>query len=127
MTTKHGHIGMAPPGARQGDTCAIIFGCIRLCLLRPTEQCSIYNYIGPAFIQVYQFQIWNGEWSGIKRTLPPGGSPSLNISEVSGQSDNSPHSEEDEEGYDWYIGPMGTEDLEDWWGRDFEEQDIILC
>lgn len=127
MMTKHGHLGMAPPGARQGDTCAIIFGCVRPCLLRPTEQGSIYKHIGPAFIKVYHVDIWKGEGSGVETTLPPGGSPSLDISEVSGQSVDSQHSEEDEEWYEWYIRPMGTEDLEDWWGRDVEEQDIILC
>lgn len=50
MVTERGCYGLAPAVAREGDSCAIIFGCSCPCLLRESGVVSSYIYLGPSFV-----------------------------------------------------------------------------
>ena len=51
MITKNGSFGLAPSAACEGDACAIIFGCVRPCLLRAVHSDSSYQFIGSAQVE----------------------------------------------------------------------------
>ncbi|EAT87824.1 hypothetical protein HBI56_118160 [Parastagonospora nodorum] len=46
VLTQRGYLGLAPLPAREGDSCALIFGCAKPCLLRKAEQDLSYQLIG---------------------------------------------------------------------------------
>ncbi|KAH7400918.1 heterokaryon incompatibility protein-domain-containing protein [Phaeosphaeria sp. MPI-PUGE-AT-0046c] len=50
VLTKQGHMGLVPDVTREGDTCAIIFGCTRLSILRQAGGGGQYRYLGVATI-----------------------------------------------------------------------------
>lgn len=50
MVTERGCYGLAPAVAKEGDSCAIIFGCSCPCLLREGGVDDRYIYLGPSFV-----------------------------------------------------------------------------
>jgi hypothetical protein len=50
MVTKRGCYGLAPAVSKEGDSCAIIFGCSCPCLLRETGIDDHSVYLGPSFV-----------------------------------------------------------------------------
>lgn len=50
MVTKRGCYGLAPAVAKEGDSCAIIFGCSCPCLLRKSGVQNRYVYLGPSLV-----------------------------------------------------------------------------
>lgn len=46
ILTQRGYLGLAPMPAREGDSCALIFGCAKPCLLRRANQELGYQMIG---------------------------------------------------------------------------------
>jgi hypothetical protein len=46
VLTERGYMGLAPHVTREGDICAIIFGCTRPCILRKTNQGHQYQLLG---------------------------------------------------------------------------------
>jgi hypothetical protein len=50
MVTERGCYGLAPAVSKEGDSCAIIFGCSCPCLLRESGIYDRYIYLGPSFV-----------------------------------------------------------------------------
>lgn len=58
VLTKRGYMGLAPLPTREGDTCAIIFGCALPCVLRRNDDGLSHIFVGPMTLvgqDIYNF------------------------------------------------------------------------
>lgn len=68
FVTQRGYVGLAPAVAREGDSCAIIFGCCSACILRKEDAKDGHIYLGSAVIagtNEYNLNIWDPDVEGL--------------------------------------------------------------
>ncbi|KAG9202648.1 hypothetical protein G6514_004140 [Epicoccum nigrum] len=67
IVTERGYVGLAPAVAREGDACAIIFGCCSPCILREGNTTDGHIYLGSAIIagrDEYDLRVWDPDLKG---------------------------------------------------------------